>query len=187
MSLWNNTDAVESQPTWIDLTTFPTGTKLIFVDEDEALTEDAKAKGINSPGWHLYYEYTDSNSDTRYKTELLVAMRVPYSISGDNAADDTILTDINIYITSQPQDVEVTAGDVATFTVAAEANPTTALTYQWYVYNTVTEVWDDIVGETTDTLSITTSEADAGDYRVVITADTETAVSDAATLIVNPV
>jgi len=187
--LWGLTDEVSSRPNWINLATYPVGTTLIFVDQDEAQTEAAKLKGIKAPGWYLYREYQD-NADpvqTRYKTELIVAARRTFAEAGDDVADDTILTDYTLYITAQPADLEVTEGDAAEFTVAAESNPAGTNTFQWQKYNTSTEEWDNIALATSTTYEIAvTTLASTGEYRVVVTAEDTTTelISEVATLVV---
>jgi len=59
------------------------------VDTTEAAVAANRAKGLNTPGWVKYTTYTDAQSNTRHKSEVLVAMS---SISGD-AADDAVLAD----------------------------------------------------------------------------------------------
>lgn len=187
--LWGLTDAEASRPTWINLDTYPAGTTLIFVDEDEAQTPVAKLKGIKAPGWYLYYEY-DNDADpveTRYKTELVVAARVSYADAGDDVADNTILTGYTVYVTTQPEDVEVTEGDAINLVAVAESNPAGAVTYQWQKLNV--DVWEDIAAATAATYTIAVSVVgDSGEYRVAVTAaDTTTTVfSEAATVLVNP-
>ena len=51
-----------------------------------------KAIGINGAGWWRIKTYTDAQSATRYKTELLVAMDVTAAVAGD-AADDSVVAD----------------------------------------------------------------------------------------------
>jgi hypothetical protein len=63
-----------------------------FVDETEAQVAANKAIGINGAGWWKIKTYTDAQSVTRYKTELLVAMTVTAAVAGD-APDDTIVAD----------------------------------------------------------------------------------------------
>jgi len=93
MPLWGKTDTVADRPNWIDLTQYPAGTELIFVDESEAQQANNKARGLNGAGWWLYREYTDSNGNTRYDNELLVAMRETAVAAGDDDTDDAIAED----------------------------------------------------------------------------------------------
>lgn len=70
---------------------------LVFVSNEEAAIAANRAKGLVSPGWWLYTTYTDANSATRHKAELLIAISVANAVSGDagvtGAGDDTIVAD----------------------------------------------------------------------------------------------
>ena len=66
--------------------------QIYFVDETEAQVAANKAIGINGAGWWRIKTYTDADSATRYKTELLVAMDVTAAVAGD-AADDSVVAD----------------------------------------------------------------------------------------------
>ena len=63
--------------------------KVYGVDVTEAQVTANRAKGLDTPGWVRYTTYTDAQSTTRHKSEVLVAHS---SISGD-AADDSVLAD----------------------------------------------------------------------------------------------
>jgi len=186
--LWGVTDEESSRPNWINLDTYPAGTTLIFVDQGEAQTEAAKLKGIKGAGWYLYREYENDEDPTRtrYKTELIVAASRSYLEAGDDVADDSILSDYTIYITTQPLDEEVTEGDPVIFTVEAESNPAGTLEYQWQKFNATEEEWENIALATTDTYEIAeTALLDTGEYRVVITAEDDAdLISNVATLVV---
>lgn len=165
------------------------GHAIIFVDEQEAMVPENKAKGLTGAGWWLYRTYTDSGTATRHKAECLVAMRVAAAVSGD--AEDTIAVDLAITIGTQPLDTSVVAPATATFTVAATANTASALSYQWQIQQEGAGDWANITGATGT--SYTTGATATGDgagatdgdkYRVVISVDNITATSDAATLTV---
>lgn len=82
-------------------------------------------------------------------------------------------------ITSQPQNVTVTAGGNASFSVTATGNP--APTYQWLKDGAT------LAGATSATLSLTNVQAgDAGSYTVTVTNSAGSVTSSAATLTVNP-
>lgn len=70
---------------------------LVFVSREESLIAGNRAKGLVSPGWWLYTTYTDGNSRTRHKSELLIAIDVANAVSGDTGtsgtSDDTIVAD----------------------------------------------------------------------------------------------
>lgn len=82
--------------------------------------------------------------------------------------------------TTQPTSLTVTAGQSASFTVAASS--TTPLTYQWSRNGIA------ISGATGPTHTIASAQTgDAGSYTVVVTNSAGNATSNAATLTVNPV
>lgn len=66
--------------------------EIYFIDETEAQVAANKAIGINGAGWWRIKTYTDAQSKTRYKTELLVAMDVTAAVAGD-AGDDSVAAD----------------------------------------------------------------------------------------------
>ena len=184
MSLWSNTDAEVSRPKFINLSNYPAGTQLIFVDESEAGNPVNQSKGIKGPGWHLYREYTDSDGQTRYKSELVVAMSIPAVVSGDSA-DDTTVPDVAVVITigTQPSNQSTVAGG-ATFTVAATISPTGTLAYQWQ-RKVGTSAWANVTGATSESLVLTgQTVSNTGDqYRVVVSGSgAKTVRSNTATL-----
>ena len=169
---------------------------LLFVDQTEAQKTSNKAKGIHGGGWYLYSTYTDAQSNTRHKAELLAELQVIPSVSGD--AEDTIAADVTITIGTQPQNASVTAPAPATFTVVATASaaiPAAVLGYQWQIQQEGSGAWANISGATS--ASYTTGATATGDgagatdgdkYRCVVSvtnlADVQSVTSDAATLTV---
>lgn len=162
---------------------------IFFVDTQEAQTTDNRAKGINGPGWWLYRTYTDAQSTTRHKAECLVAIAANASDSGD--AEDTVVVDPAITITSQPGNASVTAPAPATFSVTATINGAFTLAYQWQIQQEGSGAWANISGATAS--SYTTGATATGDgagatdgdkYRVVVSGGGVTATSNAATLTV---
>lgn len=188
MPLWGNTDEESSKPKFIPNAAQPTG-DLYFVDNTEAGTQEAKEKGMSIPGWYLYRTYTDVGGNTRHKAELIVVLPTPADEALD-AADDAILPDFSIVINTQPANQSVEELLDATFTVVAVSDPAgETLSYQWQVALAASPtVFNNIVGETTDTLVVTTALADDGNlYRCVISATGATTVtSDSAELEVTP-
>ena len=86
-------------------------------------------------------------------------------------------------VTTQPGDQTVTAGNTATFTVAASGTPTP--TVQWQVSTNGTD-WSDISGATSLTYSFTTAAGDTGkQYHAVFTNMAGTVTTNPATLTVN--
>lgn len=193
MALWGKLDNLESTPKFVDLDNYPVGTRLVFVDATEASITVNKARGLNSPGWWLYREYTDGDSVVRHKAEQLVAFSssVTPGLSGDTAGDDDILKDFVIAFTTSPVDTTVVDGATAQFTVVT--NPATGVTYQWQESTdgiTFVDVANGAVysNVTTTTLSVVSSAAlDQNEYRVVVTStggQALTATSASATLTV---
>jgi hypothetical protein len=89
MPLWGKTDAAGSRPNWINLSTYPAGTQLVFVDVTEAQQEANKKKGITGAGWWLVREYVDSTGTVRYKVENEVSLSIAAGVSGDAAYSRT--------------------------------------------------------------------------------------------------
>ena len=106
---------------------------IYFVDNTEASLAANKNRGLNSPGWWQYHEYTDASGATRYKTELLVAFSETAANAGDYA-DDTDVADsaVTITISGQPtaQSTKTPAGGLLTVdTVSAAVGTRPAGTY----------------------------------------------------------
>ena len=92
------------------------------------------------------------------------------------------------YVSTQPANQSVKAGDTATFTAAAtngEANP--PATVQWEVSTDKGVTWNPIAGATSSTLTLTgtTAAMSGNEYEVIFTNGLGSATSDAATLGVN--
>lgn len=185
MPLWGKTDATPSRPNWINLSTYPAGTQLVFVDETEAQQEANKKKGLTGAGWWLFHEYTDSNGVVRYKTENVVYLAVTAASAGD-ASDDTVAADINAVVTISVQPAnQTTVAGAATFGVTAAVAPSGTVTYQWQS-KTVNGRWTNVGGATAATLVLSGKvSGDTGtQYRVVLGSTTGAAkvTSNAATL-----
>ena len=88
MSLWSNTDATNSKPKYL---TADEKTATAGVSVEEAQVTANKAKGVAHSGWVRNVTYTDSASNVRNKTEVLVAMGSMVQAGGDLAADDTTI------------------------------------------------------------------------------------------------
>lgn len=182
MPLWGKTDATGSKPKYL---TTADKAKAVFVSREEALLKTNKDKGITGAGWWLVDEYKGSNGESRYKTELLIAMSVANATSGD-ASDDTIVadTEVSITISVQPANQTTVTGG-ATFEVTATSS-TGSPTYQWQKRASSTARWANVSGATSATLALTGQVAnDTGSqYRVVVSSTTGAVKvnSDAATL-----
>ena len=89
-------------------------------------------------------------------------------------------------ITTQPQNVAVTVGQPAAFTVAATGSN---LAYQWQQSTDGGKTWTDITGATGEnyTTAATTMNMNGCQYRCVVKGNGGEAISNAATLTVNPV
>lgn len=142
--------------------------------------------GIHA-GWVGIQTYVDMHGNLRVKSETLVAMSeitsgsASYASSGD-AADDAVLVDAIIAITSQPASVGVGTTATATFSVTASVTPTYApLTYQWY------EEGSPLTGETGTSVSIANTDASKNgyEYYVVIASGGASATSGIATMTVS--
>lgn len=170
MSLWGTTDAVASKPKWINLSAYPAGTQLVFVDATEAASDSNKSKGITGGGWWLYREYTDSDGNTRYWAENVVSIRKTTVAAGDNT-DVAFVPDATVTITidTQPADQTTVLG-AATFSVAASITPSGNLEYQWQKKAVGTTRWVAVSGATSASLALTAqTEDNTGDqYRVVV-------------------
>lgn len=142
---------------------------IFFVDETEAQLKANHDKGINGAGWWKFVNYIDTDGNTRYKTELLVAMDVTAANAGD-AADDLIAADVEnaITITVQPANQTSSSG-AATFSVTASAT-TGTLTYQWQKAVSGSNKFANVSGATSSSLVLSgQTSANTGDrYRVVI-------------------
>lgn len=184
MPLWGKTDVAGSKPKHLSTAD---EAKVVFVDVEEASNPANRLKGIKTPGWTLFDTYEDSGGNVRYKVEPLVSLSVAASDSGDGS-DDAVVGDVNLRITTQPAKVTVDEGDNAVFTVVV-ADPSGATpSYQWQVKAVGSSTYANVTGETTDTLTITTTLADSGNkYRVlVLSTDTTASVtSKVVTLTVN--
>lgn len=87
------------------------------------------------------------------------------------------------YITTQPANQTVTAGQTATLTAAATGSP--APTVQWQVSTDGGVTFSNLSGATSTTLSFTTAVSQNGNkYRAVFTNTVESVTSNAATLTV---
>jgi len=182
MALWGTTDQADNKPKYL---TADEKTATVGVSVAEAQLANNRAAGIKTPGWTKVSSYVDAQGNTRSKAEVLVAFGG--NITGD-AADDAVVGDRTIAITTQPAATSAVAGATATFTVVATVTPTATLTYQWQKQEAGATTWSDISGATsasytTGTLAVL---ADNGDkFRVKVgAADTRTVNSRSATLTV---
>jgi len=146
-----------------------------FADITEANQAANHNKGINGSGWWDVRQSIDSNGNPRYRTLLLVAANTTSAVAGD-AADDTIIADVNavVTITVQPTTQAITAG-AATLSVTATVAPSGTVTYQWQRARAATPTrFVNVSAATSTTLGLTGQlVANAGDlYRVTLSSTT---------------
>ena len=67
--------------------------KVFGVNETEAGVASNIAKGLNTAGWVRYNTYTDSEGNTRHKSEVLVAGGSFTAATTGDAADDSTVAD----------------------------------------------------------------------------------------------
>lgn len=159
---------------------------IVFVDDTEAALDTAKAKGIRGPGWYKFVTQTDSNGDTKYKTEMLVSITSVTTGTGDKE-EDLIAPDVEavLSISVQPAN-QTSAAGAATFGVTAAITGGGTILYQWQVATAAAPTkFTNIVGETASTLVLAgVVTGDTGKkYRVVLSGGGAKALnSSAATL-----
>lgn len=145
---------------------------IVFISREEAALASNRLKGVKAPGWYQIKERLLADGTIRYMTENLVAMDVVNATSSD-AADDLIVADVEMAITTQPVAVSVTAPAAAAFTIVAAG---TSPTYQWQVRTGGTGAYANLTaagvyagGVTAATLNITNSTGlNANQYRCVV-------------------
>lgn len=144
-----------------------------FVSREEAQLDSNKAKGLNESGWWFWKTYIDSEGNTRYKAEHLVAMDIVNATSGDSA-DDLIVADTNPVITigTQPAN-QTTVSGAATFSVSATVSvvsPAATITYQWQKAVAGSTRFANVSGATSSSLVLSgQTSGNTGDrYRVVM-------------------
>ena len=152
MSLWGKTDEVASKPKYLSdtLRNDQTTSDLdltVGVSTNEAKVNDNKARGVNTPGWVKYVEYTDANGNVRHKSEVLVAMS---SITGDGD-DDFVADDPTVQFSFDSTNVYIVSPANVTLTPTITKNGDFPVTYQWFDASNDTA----IVGQTGTTLSLT--------------------------------
>jgi hypothetical protein len=157
------------------------------VDRVEVEVTENKNRNFSQPGWTHYNTYTTEQGETRYKTEVLVAMSKNFASNADSAlfgtgagtdaSDDTVLADYRLLFSTQPADASNTAGNSVVFLSVAASDPTGAtLAYQWYKRDNVNDATYAIVpdglgisGNTTNTLTITNvANVDGNIFRLTV-------------------
>jgi hypothetical protein len=156
-------------------------TKVFGVDTAEIEAERSQGTPVTHAGWIRRTEGSGGRAG-RVFNEVLVAMG---SMTGD--LEDVKIQDLNIVIGTQPSDLEVEAGEEASFTVAATTVPSGGtITYLWQV-STDGATWNSATGTNnaaTYTIASTSGE-DGYRYRCLLNATGATqVVSSIATLTV---
>lgn len=67
-------------------------TNIFFVSTEESQVPSNIAKGIDTPGWIRHDTYVDSNTVTRYKTEVIVPMKVAQADTGGDLGTESNTT-----------------------------------------------------------------------------------------------
>jgi hypothetical protein len=92
--------------------------RIFFVDETEAAQASNRAKGIHGAGWWYFHTYNDCEGNTRYKTENLVAMTTPNSVSGDLENTTIVNTSTTIAFSLQPVSQSIALGTILSIAVS---------------------------------------------------------------------
>jgi hypothetical protein len=167
---------------------FVTGTTIGQYGVDINEVTAARAEGSGDRAAHAGWVLRTVGSGGRLgrtQTEVLVAMS---SITTGSDAEDTVYEDAFITITTQPSNAtaNTTDSEEATFTVAASAQPTTAvLTYAWSYANGDSIQAGANVGNTTQaTLTVNSAVETANvSYKVTVASTgADSKVSSNATL-----
>jgi len=123
---------------------------LFMVDQNEQDVQKTLGTPPAHKGWNIKTTGSGGRAG-RVQWETLVALS---TVDDDNSADDTVLPDAIITITSQPasvQTVSFSSADTLTYSVTAAitSGATGApLSYQWQVNNNTGGTWVDIPGGT---------------------------------------
>jgi len=134
------------------------GSDIYFVDANEAVQPENRARGIKGPGWWAYRSWTNADGSVQHRCEQLIAMGAYAGATGfgtyqaqtgDNTADDTVLVDGTVTIVTQPLSQSKVAGSGAgnkgVFVVAATLAGVGTLAYQWQVAESATPtVWANV-------------------------------------------
>lgn len=168
---------------------------IIFVDREEAQNVDNIRRGLNSPGWWKYREYTDAQGNPRYNVELKVAMDVAAADAGDTQSDDQIASQKTITITPLNSAGTMIDGNTSTIT-ATVVSTDTSVSYVWQVKAANASSFSNLTnagiysGTTTKTLTITAPDTTVSGsrYRLKVSGTGyRTTYSNALTLTVTPV
>ena len=125
---------------------------IMFVDTDEAALAQNKARGITGAGWWTIKSgKQDSDGNTRYQAECIVAMSRTAAQAGDDAADDASVSDAanSFAITVQPAAMTTSSGAATiTLTTGSVVGTIGALNYKWQRQTATGTRWVDIAAGT---------------------------------------
>lgn len=161
--------------------------KIFFVDKTEAAQASNQAKGIKGPGWWYFRTYEDSSGETRYKSECLIAMVTPFSVSGD--LEDVVVADTSTTISFSLQPtakiISLAVATQATFTSTAVVAPSGTAAYQWQVAEVSSTKYTNIVGATSSSLTVTGLDEtfDGKRYRVKASSGSAPVVTSSVALL----
>jgi hypothetical protein len=162
------------------------GMDLYFVDVNEAQQPENKARGLKSPGWWLYRSGTNADGSVYHHAECLIALGGQsdklQATTGD-AADDAVVVDATVSITTQPSNATVVEPATATFSVVAAITGAGSLTYQWQVQEGGAGAWANVTRGTggttasyttgaTQVAASGTADSNGDKYRCVVGATT---------------
>jgi hypothetical protein len=162
------------------------GMDLYFVDINEAQQPENRARGLKNPGWWLYRTATNADGSVYHHAECLIALGGQsdklQATTGD-AADDAVVVDATVSITTAPTNASVTAPATATFSVVAALTGAGSLTYQWQVQEGGAGAWANVTrgsgGTTanyttgaTQVAASGTADSNGDKYRCVVGATT---------------
>lgn len=183
----------------------PTIQNVYGIDKVEIGVPENKARGVAHTGWVTYKTYSDAHSQTRHKSEVLVAMSKNFSANatnelfgtgaGQDANDDTVAADYLLYFTLQPVAASNTAGGTASLVAAAASDPAgDTISYQWSKKdNTTATVFTDLAnggnisGATSNTLVVSNvSNVNGNVFKLTIsgTSGADSNTSDAVAITV---
>ena len=169
--------------------------QVLFIDETEAQLAQNIARGLNSPGYWSYFEYTDSSGQTRHKAEYLMALADADTNANETQSDDQYAADVaatisfaSINWTAPDVNGDFVVGDGVQIqaTVAATVSGGGTVLYEWQRrspssgrWTRITATLDDAsyVGFNTNVLTIqpglwaSDATADGYEYRVKLNSD----------------
>jgi hypothetical protein len=101
MALWTKSDTANGAPKFLstDANSAPQvrRSNAYFADLTEVTVASNRAKGIHTPGWNTYIQYTNSAGNTRRRVESLAVVRATSATAGDlGVANNTVTEDATV-------------------------------------------------------------------------------------------